>query len=278
MINNQLKFFKYHGTGNDFVIINFLEQDFNSLTQEVIVKTCKRNFGVGADGILAVLPSKTADYKMRIFNSDGSEPEMCGNGIRCFVKYLYDNNLMKNDIITIETLAGIKSSKTYTQDSKLLIEVSMGPALFKDEKLFYDSYLSKEISGGEKFTSVSMGNPHMIILKDKKIDLGYLKKRGAELVDNEFFLNGTNVEFLTLKNDKELDMMVYERGAGITLACGTGACASVAALVKLGKSNFDNWVKVNLLGGVLEIMVKSDYEDVLLKGEAEFVFSGQISI
>jgi len=278
MTINKLNFVKYQGTGNDFVIINFLKEDFKKLTQELIVKTCKRNFGVGADGILAVLPSEVADYKMRIFNSDGTEPEMCGNGIRCFVKYLYDNHLVKNDIITVETLAGIKSSRFYTENNKFFIEVSMGAALFEDEKLFNGSYLSKEISNGEKFTSVSMGNPHMIILKDEKIDLNYLNSRGSELVNNEFFLNGTNVEFLTLKSDKEVDMMVYERGAGITLACGTGACASVSALVKLGKSNFDNWVKVNLLGGTLEIMVKSNYTDVLLKGEAEFVFSGQVSI
>jgi len=274
----QLEFHKYHGTGNDFVIVNFLKEQKNILTKEQIIKICKRNFGIGADGILTLLPSKIADYKMRIFNADGTEPEMCGNGIRCFVKYLSDRKLINSNKVDIETLAGIKSSIFYNQDNKFFVEVSMGEASFKDEKLFFQSYINQELSNGEEFTSVSMGNPHMIILKDKKVDLNYLNSRGSELVNNEYFLNGTNVEFITLKNNTELDMMVYERGSGITLACGTGACASVSALTKLGKTNFNNWVKVNLLGGALEIMVKDEFKDVILKGEAEFVFSGTIEV
>ena len=274
----QLEFHKYHGTGNDFVIVNFLKEQKNILTKEQIIKICKRNFGIGADGILTLLPSKIADYKMRIFNADGTEPEMCGNGIRCFLKYLSDRKLINSNKVDIETLAGIKSSIFYNQDNKFFVEVSMGEASFKDEKLFFQSYINQELSNGEEFTSVSMGNPHMIILKDKKVDLNYLNSRGSELVNNEYFLNGTNVEFITLKNNTELDMMVYERGSGITLACGTGACASVSALTKLGKTNFNNWVKVNLLGGALEIMVKDEFKDVILKGEAEFVFSGTIEV
>jgi len=276
----QIKFDKYHGTGNDFVIINFLKEEKNILTKEQIIKICKRNFGIGADGILAVLPSEIADYKMRVFNPDGSEPEMCGNGVRCFVKYLYDNKLTKNNSVNVETLAGIKPSIFYTENDKFLVEVSMGPAKFKDDALFKNTYINQEISKKEKFTSVSMGNPHMIILKNEKISIDYLNKRGEELVSNEYFLNGTNVEFINLKNNSsnEIDMMVYERGAGITLACGTGACASVSALAKLGKTNFNNWVKVNLLGGSLEIKVIDNFDDVILKGEAKFVFSGSIEV
>jgi len=274
----QLNFDKYHGTGNDFVIVNFLKENKNILTKEEIIKICKRNFGIGADGILALLPSEIADYKMRIFNPDGSEPEMCGNGIRCFVKYLDDNNLIKGETVDIETLAGVKSSTFYIENNKFLVEVSMGAALFTDERLFKNINTNQEISKGEKFTSVSMGNPHMIIIKDEKITLDYLQNRGAELVNNEYFLNGTNVEFISIINNKEVDMMVYERGAGITLACGTGACASVSALAKLGKTDFEKWIKVNLLGGSLDIMVKKNFSDVTLKGEAKFVFSGVIEL
>jgi diaminopimelate epimerase len=275
----KLSFDKYHGTGNDFVIVNFLKEKANILTKEQIIKICKRNFGIGADGILVVLPSSIADYKMRIFNSDASEPEMCGNGIRCFVKYLYDKKLVNsNDSISVETLAGVKESNFYVKNNKFFVEVNMGKPSFEASDLFKDVYINKKISNNEKFTSVSMGNPHMVILKDEKIDIDYLETRGSELVNNEYFLNGTNVEFITLKDKSEIDMMVYERGAGITLACGTGACASVSVLGKLGEIEFGSWVKVNLLGGTLEIMVKDNFEDVILKGEAESVFSGTIDI
>ena len=273
-----LNFDKYHGTGNDFVIVNFLEYGKNILNKEQIIKICKRHFGIGADGILILLPSELADYRMRIFNPDGTEPEMCGNGIRCFVKYLSDKNLAKGKLIKVETLAGVKESNFYVKNNKFFVEVNMGKPKFEANDLFKDVYIEQKISKNEKFTSVSMGNPHMVILKDKKVDLDYLENRGSELVNNEYFLNGTNVEFITMKSKSEVDMMVYERGAGITLACGTGACASISALKKLNKIDFNTWVKVNLLGGSLEIMVKDNFEDVVLKGEAEFVFSGVIDI
>lgn len=271
-----LNFDKYHGAGNDFVVVNFLEYGKNILNKEQIVKICKRHFGIGADGILVLLPSDIADYKMRIFNPDGTEPEMCGNGIRCFVKYLSDKGLINGDIAKLETLAGVKESHFYVKNNKFFVEVNMGKPEFEASDLFKDVYIDKKISNNEKFTSVSMGNPHMVILKEQKIDLDYLENRGSELVNNECFLNGTNVEFITIKNKNEVDMMVYERGAGITLACGTGACASISALKKLDKIDFNTWIKVNLLGGSLEIMVKENFSDVILKGEAEFVFSGSI--
>jgi len=274
----QLNFDKYHGIGNDFVIVNFLEEGENLLTKEQIIKICKRNFGVGADGILVLLPSEKADYKMRIFNPDSTEPEMCGNGIRCFAKYLYDKKLINGTSVSIETLAGVKETNFYIQNNKFFVEVNMGEALFRDDNLFKETYIDKKISNNEKFTSVSMGNPHMVILKEEKIKMDYLKTRGKELVNSEYFLNGTNVEFITLKDRTEIDMMVYERGAGVTLACGTGACASVSALKKLEKIDFDSWIKVNLLGGSLEIMVKKNFRDIILKGEAAFVFSGIISL
>ena len=145
--NMLLKFDKYHGTGNDFVIINFLKEEKSTLTKKQIIKICKRNFGIGADGILAVLPSKTADYKMRVFNPDGSEPEMCGNGVRCFVKYLHDQKLTRGDSVKVETLAGIKPSIFYTENDKFLVEVSMGSAKFKDNALFKNTYINQEIKG-----------------------------------------------------------------------------------------------------------------------------------
>ncbi len=273
-----LNFDKYHGTGNDFVIVNFSEQGKNILNKKQIIKVCKRHFGIGADGILVLLPSDIADYKMRIFNPDGSEPEMCGNGIRCFVKYLSDKGLINGNLVKVETLAGVKESNFYVKNNKFFVEVNMGKPKFEAKDLFKDVYIDKKISNNEKFTSVSMGNPHMVIIKDDKVDISYLESRGLELVNNEYFLNGTNVEFITMKGDNEIDMMVYERGAGITLACGTGACASVSALKKLDKIDFNTWIKVNLLGGSLEIMVKDKFSDVILKGEAEFVFSGIINI
>ncbi len=273
-----LNFDKYHGTGNDFVIVDFLKYGENILNEKQIVKICKRHFGVGADGILVLLPSDIADYKMRIFNPDASEPEMCGNGIRCFVKYLSDNNMINGDSVKVETLAGVKEAGFYVKNNKFFVEVNMGKPEFEANDLFKDVYINKKISNNEKFTSVSMGNPHMVIVKDDKIDIDYLKIRGSELVNNEYFLNGTNVEFISMKSENEIDMMVYERGAGITLACGTGACASVSALGKLNKVDFNTWIKVNLLGGSVEIMVKENFSDVILKGEAEFVFSGSIDI
>ena len=273
-----LKFKKYHGTGNDFVIVDFIEYGKNLLNKEQIIKICKRHFGVGADGILVVLPSKIADYKMRIFNPDGTEPEMCGNGIRCFVKYLNDNNLINGNITSIETLAGVKETRFYIENKKFFVEVEMGKPLFSDENLFKGEYVNQKISNNEKFTAVSIGNPHMVILKDEPINYDYLINRGRELTDNEYFLNGTNVEFINYKDKNEIDMKVYERGAGVTLACGTGACASVVALKKLEKVDFDSWVKVNLSGGDLYIKVKKNYEDVILKGEAEFVYSGEIEV
>ncbi len=277
-MKKNIDFRKYHGTGNDFILLNALNSDI-VFSKEKIMQICDRHFGVGADGILILLPSKVADYRMRILNSDGSEPEMCGNGIRCFVHYLYDLNLINNKkSITIETLGGIKEANYYIKDNSFLVEVNMGEAFFEDKFLFKKSYIQESISDDESFTAVSMGNPHMIIVKDKKISLEYLNKRGKELVYNKYYTNGTNVEFISLNNDNEVDMLVYERGAGMTLACGTGACASVSALKKLGKVDFNTWVKVHLLGGDLEILVKNDYKDVLLKGEAKFVFSGTIEI
>jgi diaminopimelate epimerase len=240
-----LKFYKYHGTGNDFIVVDLIKYGKNILTKKQIVKLCKRNFGIGADGILLVLPSEKADYKMRIFNPDGTEPEMCGNGIRCFVKYLADNSLLENKkSVNVETLAGIKKSKFYAKNGKFFVEVNMGKADFEDLNLFKGSYIEKDISKNEKFTAVSVGNPHMVIIKDKKVEKDYLLKRGKELVYNEYYNAGTNVEFINIKSSNEIDMMVYERGAGITLACGTGACASVSVLGKLKKINFNEWIKL----------------------------------
>jgi diaminopimelate epimerase len=240
---------------------------------------CDRRRGIGGDGVILVLPSKIADYKMRIFNSDGSEPEMCGNGIRCFALYVQKTGLWKKPKLSVETIAGIIK----TEISGDRIQVTMGAPIMDAPRIPVakqsGSAIMEQINvDGKQFqvTAVSMGNPHAVIYVDELTDemvLGY----GKKLESHAFFPKKTNVEFVKVISDKEISMRVYERGCGETMACGTGACASVVSGIinkKHGKS-----MTVHLLGGDLFIEWDGDFaHPVYMTGPAQWVFEGDIRV
>jgi len=275
-----MEFSKVQGLGNDFVIIKDLESkitDYSSLAQ----KACDRHFGVGADGLMVVLPSKQADFRMRIINSDGSEPEMCGNGIRCFAKYVYDEGLTTKADLTVETLAGIIKPKLIIENGQVKsVRVNMGePRLLREEipaqgetgtKVINEKLLveDKEFA----ITCVSMGNPHCIIFTDDADSL--VNSYGSALETHQFFPRKTNVEFVEVISSQEVKMRVWERGAGITLACGTGACATAVACVLNGKT--ERKIIVHLLGGDLEIEWSEENNHIYMTGPAERVFDGKL--
>jgi len=275
-----MEFSKVQGLGNDFVIINNLAEktiDYSSLAQKV----CNRYFGVGADGLMVVLPSDQADFHMRIINSDGSEPEMCGNGIRCFAKYVYDKGLTKKEDLTVETLAGIIKPKLIVKDGQVkLIRVDMGePRLLREEIPVQGKVgtrvINEILTVGDKdfpITCVSMGNPHCIIFTDDADNL--VHQYGPLAETHSFFPRKTNVEFVEVLNDQEVKMRVWERGAGITLACGTGACATVVACVLNNKTGRE--VTVHLLGGDLKIEWSEENNRIYMTGPAEIVFDGKL--
>lgn len=275
-----MKFSKVQGLGNDFIIINDLEKnisDYSSLAQKV----CNRYFGIGGDGLMVILPSDKADFRMKIINSDGSEPEMCGNGIRCFAKYVYDKNLTKKEDLTVETLAGIIKPKLIVENGQVrLVKVDMGePRLLREEIPAQGEKGSKVINedliiGDQNFqvTCVSMGNPHCIIFTDNADNL--VNKYGPLAETHSFFPRKTNVEFVEVINEKEVKMRVWERGAGITLACGTGACATTVACVLNNKTNRE--ITVHLLGGDLKIQWSEENNHIYMTGPAEIVFDGEL--
>jgi len=270
-----MEFVKMHGLGNDFILIDSRKQPLEGVNlSELAVKLCDRNFGIGADGLLIAGPSNTADVKMMVFNPDGSEAEMCGNGIRCFAKYIYETLEKKKEIISIETLAGVMLPSIIEHKGRLaVVEVDMGaPKQVQNSKV-------KTQNGEYEGTLVSMGNPHCVIFVDdlNKIDIG---KVGPEIETHKMFPKRTNVEFVHIVSKKEITVKVWERGAGETLACGTGACAAVVAGVKLGHLERD--VLVHLPGGNLDIEWQpaspsgGDDDHVILRGPAETVFEGKI--
>ncbi len=284
----KINFFKMHGLGNDFILINDLDNKIDHYSK-LAVKLCDRHFGIGADGIILIKNTKLkkADFKMRIFNSDGSEAEMCGNGIRCFAHYLHINDLTVKNKLTIETLAGlikpeIKDYGTYEST----VKVNMGKPSYSLDSLninqkLIDTDIDKLwdypliIEGKEyKLNGASMGNPHVVIYIDDLKNIN-LKKLGPIIEENPLFKKGTNVEFVKILNKDELEVKVWERGAGITLACGTGACATAAVSIDQKKVNND--VKINLPGGPLQIK-KNNNNEMMMTGPSTFVFKGEIMI
>jgi len=274
-------FTKYHGLGNDFILIDNRHQSQPILTPEQAIKLCDRNFGIGADGVIFALPGEEqADYIMRIFNSDGSEPEMCGNGIRCLAKFiaeLENNNKTKYNIHTGAGLIvpELKSDGQVTVDMgqpKLLASEIPTTLSNADEKVVARPL---EVAGKSwSVTCVSMGNPHCITFVEdvSAIDL---VKIGPEFENHPVFPERTNTEFIQVISPKYVKMRVWERGAGATLACGTGACASVVAGVLTGNS--DRLVTVELPGGCLEIEWSTTNEKIYMTGPAEKVFTGVIN-
>ncbi len=277
-----MKFTKMQGCGNDYIYVNCLEEEVKN-PNETAIKVSDRHFGIGSDGMILIKPSKTADFRMQMFNCDGSEGKMCGNGIRCVAKYVYDNKLTDKDNITIETLSGIKTLQLIIENEKVkLVKVDMGEAILKpslipaisDKEVIINEPVN--VDGKEYFiTCVSMGNPHCIVFVDNVKDLD-LEKIGPGFEQHEMFPEGVNTEFIEIVDEKNINMRVWERGSGETLACGTGACASVVASYLNKKTS--NEVCVHLLGGDLFIKYLHEAKNVFMTGPAKEICKGEIEI
>lgn len=275
----EIKFTKMHGLGNDFVMIDLRKKKAPGLAKKAAMIS-HRWFGIGCDQIIAILPSKKADFKMKIYNADGSEVEMCGNGIRCFAKYLWDRKepkIRRKKTLDVETLAGIIRPRIAKGG---MIEVDMGEPVLEGvtaKTWFIGPVIDGLLQADRKtyrITAVSMGNPHCVIFTNN-VDKVDLAQRGPSIERHRAFPNRTNVEFVEVINRKNIKVRVWERGSGITLACGTGACAAVVASVLNKKTS--RKVSVNLPGGELKIeWTKSNH--VLMTGPAEEVYSGVINI
>lgn len=275
-----MKFTKMQGCGNDYVYINCFEENVEN-PSELAIKMSNRNFGVGSDGLILVMPSDIADCRMRMFNSDGSESEMCGNGIRCVGKFVHDKNIVKKDIITVETLAGIKTLEFFKDENSMVLDVkvNMGQPIFnpKDIPVISDEEIVKnlKLKALDKefiFTCVSMGNPHAITFVDD-VDNFDVNKYGSILESDPAFPKRANIEFVEVIDNNNLKMRVFERGSGETFACGTGTCATVVASFLNGKCDREN-VNVKLLGGTLNISWDNKDNNVYMIGPARFVFEG----
>jgi diaminopimelate epimerase len=280
-----MRFAKYHGLGNDFIVVDLRAAagEVASTIQDpdVVRRVCDRQFGVGGDGVLAILPPVTpgADARMRVLNADGSEAEMCGNGIRCVVKELHERGGIAKREMTIDTGAG----RLVCELAGDGVTVAMGrPRLERGEIGMTgpgrERCVDQPIGDGLRATAVSMGNPHAVIfVDDARADLRALAESiGPTLEHHAWFPQRTNVEFVRARGRDELDVVVWERGCGITLACGTGACATVAAAIVNGLADEDRDVRVNLLGGTLSIRVLPGMTDVLMHGPAAHVFDGEL--
>ncbi|MDN3510203.1 MAG: diaminopimelate epimerase [Candidatus Jettenia sp.] len=274
-----MRFTKMHGIGNDYVYINCFEEEVKE-PAKLAPSMSDRHFGIGSDGIILILPSAVADCKMRIFNADGSEAQMCGNGVRCVAKYVYDHNITRNNPLTVETLAGIKSIKLFTDNGRVSgAKVNMGkPRLLRSEipMLGKETSVIDEpltISNGIswRITCVSMGNPHGIIFVDN-LDLVDISKHGIEIERHYIFPERINVHFVQIHNPKEVTMRTWERGSGITLACGTGASAVCVAGVLNKKT--ERKILAHLPGGDLKLEWTED-GNVYMTGPATEVFTGE---
>ena len=270
-------FFKMQATGNDFIVINYFENKLEYSYRLLSEFLCDRHFGVGADGLLIIEKSKIADFKMKIFNQDGTEAEMCGNGIRCFAKFVYETNLTNKTEFLIETMSGTKIVKLKLENDKVSrIAVDMGEPIFDIEKIpiFYSEKKyngSIHIEGIETYP-ISMGNPHTVCFVEdvNKIDI---EKYGKLIEDYKYFPNKTNVEFIQILNESRIKLRVWERGVGETLSCGTGICAATVISNKYKSTNSE--LTVETKGGVLNTIYD---KNVKLIGSAEIVFEGKIDI
>ena len=280
-----LKFTKMQGAGNDYIYCSTFDQEINN-PEALSVRLSDRHFGIGGDGLILVCPSDVADAKMRMFNLDGSEGKMCGNGIRCVGKFLYDHNMLdirERDEFTVETLSGVKNLKAYTQDGEVTkLRVDMGKAEL-DPKLIpvkcdKDRMIDEEVTiGGKNYnvTCVSMGNPHCVVFVDN-VDGLDIEKIGPEFENDEIFPERVNTEFIKVLNDHTIKMRVWERGSGETWACGTGACAVAVAACENGFCKKGEDITVKLKGGDLVINYTDD--TVYMTGEALKTFEGEIEI
>lgn len=280
-----LKFTKMHGIGNDYVYINAITQKIDN-PNELAKKLSDRRFSIGGDGVILICPSEVADAKMRMFNADGSEGMMCGNGVRCVGKYVYDNLIedKERDVITIETLSGIKTLKITAVNGKAeLLEVDMGKAELRTELIpavfeGCDTVIKKPlvVNGVEHIvTCVSMGNPHCVTFVDD-VDNLELHKIGPHFENHPAFPQRINTEFVKVIDEHTLQMRVWERGSGETWACGTGACATAVAAVENGYCKKGEDITVHLKGG--DLIINYTDERVLMTGPATKVFDGEIEV
>lgn len=277
-----MKFSKMHGIGNDYIYVNCFEETVNE-PEKVSVIVSDRHKGIGSDGLVLIMPSDKADFRMRIFNADGSEAMMCGNATRCIGKYVYDMGLTSKTDLTLETNSGIKHLKLFLKDNKVnLVQVDMGKAIISPSEIpvisNLDSFINQPVKIGEKIwnvTCVSMGNPHAVIFKDN-IDSLELEKIGPDFENHKIFPNRVNTEFAEIIDKNTLKMRVWERGSGETFACGTGTCATVVSAVLNGLCSYNEEILVHLRGGDLWITYQSD-QTVIMTGEAEYICDGFIS-
>ena len=271
-----------HGAGNDFVVVDGAKE---SLPEEslpsIATHACDRHLGIGADGLILALPSRVANFRMRMLNPDGTEAEMCGNGIRCFAKFIFDRKMHQDVVMTVETLGGIKTLKLNAAGGKVrTVRVDMGePKLLRSEIPMRGAENTRVIAeplkvGGKKIelTCVSMGNPHCVTFVDD-LERYPVEKIGPRIENHPSFPQRTNVEFVEVVGPQELKMRVWERGAGQTLACGTGSCASVVAAALCDKAS--RKATVHLTGGDLFIEWVGDNK-VFMTGPAEDVFEGNV--
>jgi diaminopimelate epimerase len=287
-----MRFAKYHGLGNDFLVVDLRTADPADAAAiqapRNVIALCDRQFGVGGDGVLAILPSATADARMRVLNSDGSEAEMCGNGLRCVVKELHDRGGLARPTLAIDTGAGRLVCDVEAPGGAVrTVTVAMGtPRLLRGEIPMTGPAGERcieqplVIAGASRpVTCVSMGNPHAITFvgsRDEAMELARTVGPGVER--HAWFPNRTNAEFAHVKHGREIDLVVWERGCGITLACGTGACATAVAAVVTGRADEATPIRVNLPGGSLEITVHPDLAAVSMKGPALHVFDGALDL
>lgn len=278
-----LDFGKYHGLGNDYIIINDIKWSIpEEKKSKLAVKLCESHFSIGADGLIYACTSEKGDIRMRIFNNDGLEAEMCGNGIRCFSKYVYENNIVKKEEIKIETLKAIMVAKLDIIGGLVKsVEIDMGPPILKCEQVpvILDSPVDRCVNESLvildkifNFTAVSMGNPHAVIFIKNQINDDKLNMYGATIESHEIFPNKVNVEFVTVISDEEAIVRVFERAVGITNSCGTGACASVVAGVILGIFKEKSPIKIHNDGG--DLIITYTGRRVFMKGPIVKVFEG----
>lgn len=281
---NHVDFVKMHGAGNDYVYID-ATRDFPSNPSDLAVRISDRHFGVGGDGLVFILPSDVADFRMRMFNADGSEAQMCGNASRCIGKFLYDRGMTSKTVVSLETLAGIKILHLHVGEDNLVesVTVDMGAPEVRADKIPCipsatrpEGYSTIEMNFEDECfeaVAVSMGNPHAVIFIDNPISDRHILHVGRSFENHPAWPEKTNVEFIHVINRSEIEMRVWERGSGETLACGTGACASVAAGIMTGL--LDDEVTVNLLGGRLRILFDRATGHIFMTGPAATVAEGK---
>ena len=275
-----MKFTKMHGCGNDYVYVNCLEENILDRSS-LAIRVSDRHFGIGGDGLICIDPSEVADFRMDMYNADGSQGAMCGNGIRCVGKYVYDYGLTEKTVITIETLGGIKTLHLNVENNEVIsVRVCMGTPTFMSKQIPVDvdtedviMYPLNIMGTTYDITCVSMGNPHAVIFVDS-VDAMNLEEIGPCFENHPIFPNRVNTEFVEILPDGNLKMRVWERGSGETLACGTGTCAALAAAVVCGKAKRSSTVFVR--GGALHIRWDAVDNMIYMTGPATVVYDGII--